>query len=154
MCVASGMCFRLLGLVHVQGSVRVYKANLLITVAICAQLPLGAALNHCSHPPFALLLACGEFISRCRLRGGTCRWRYQLRLCLYVCYQAFSTLCNIALPLLSACLQFFICAYLPHWSYIQLVGSCPYACNHFVLTCLCLLLLGNYLLPIALALSV
>ena len=106
-------------------------------------------------PAAFMLLACAAFIiSGCRLRGGTCRLRYQLRLCLYVCYQAFSTLCNIALPLLSACLQFFVWAYLPHWSYIQLLGSCPYACNHLVLTCLCLLLLGNYFLPIALALSV
>ena len=61
MFVASGMCFRLLGLVHVQegGGVTGYiRLNLLIIVAICAQLPLGAALNHCSHPPFALLLSC------------------------------------------------------------------------------------------------
>ena len=109
------------------GSVRVYNAK--FTDNSCH---LCSATAWCSFksllppslcPVAFMLLACGEFNSGCRLRGGTCRLRYQLRLCLYVCDQAFSTFCNIALPLLSACLQFFVCAYLPHWSYIQLVGT-------------------------------
>ena len=121
--------------------VRVYKAkftdnscHLCSATARCSFKSL-LPLSH-SHAAF-MLLACGEFISGCRLRGGTCRLRYQIRLCLYECYQAFSTLCNIALPLPSTCCRFLFVrtCHIGH-IIIQLVSSCPYACYHLVLTCL------------------
>ena len=135
------------------------RQNLLIIVAICAQLPLGAALNHCSHPPFA----------QCCFHAA-CMWRVLFPgvgygVVLAVCATSFAYAFTYVIKLLVCsailhCLCFPpVCSFLfvptcHIGHYIQLVSSCPYACSHLVLICLCLLLLGNYFLPVALALSV